>query len=114
MMSFRVTVTSHESYLGFFRTRWTKQRRHILLPHLVDESTQGHFGTTVCVYEHKIQTVVPQQGGIGVHLLHGDLNGRAQPQGAEGEGHVPGSLEANDQLVRLRPIGAHIDEGGSA
>ncbi|TNN84805.1 Long-chain-fatty-acid--CoA ligase 5 [Liparis tanakae] len=59
----------------------------------------------------KIQTVVAEEGGIVVHLLHGYLYGRAQPQGTEGQGHIPGSLEADDQP--LRPSGGVADDSGS-
>lgn len=106
------TVTSRESYLSFFGTRRTEQCGHVLLPHLVDESSEGDFRITVCVYVHKVQTVVPQQGRTGVHLLHGNLYGRTQPQGAEGQGHVPGSLEAYDQLAAVRATGAVTNNGG--
>lgn len=79
----------------------------------MDEFSQGLFGITVCVLVNKIQTVVPQEGGVVVHLLHGYLDGRAQPPGAEGEGHVPGSLEGNEQPVRLGPVAAVADDGSS-
>lgn len=93
------------SYLSFLGTGWTKERRQLLRPRLVDEHSQGNFGITVCIIVDKIQTVVAQEGGIGVHLLHSYLDGGAQPEGAEGEGHVPGSLEADHQLVGMRCIG---------
>lgn len=82
----------------------------------MDESSQGLFRITVSVLVHKIKTVVSQEGGIVVHLLHGYLNGRAQPQCTVREGHVPGSLEANQQLVIWRSIAAAVldDHGGSS
>lgn len=76
----------------------------------MDELSQGHFGIAACFLEHKIQAVVPQEGGVGVHLLHGYLYGRAQPLGTEGVGNVPGSLEANEQPVTLRPIAVLVVE----
>lgn len=100
----------HESYLGFFGTRRTKECRHILLPYLLDEPPQGHFGVAVRVCVHNIQSVVPQQGGIAVYLVHGDLNGRAQAQGTEGQGHVPGSLKSDGQLVALGPDAAVVGD----
>lgn len=92
------------SYLGLSWTRWTEECRHVFFPHLVDESSQGNFGITVCVHVHKVQTVVSQEGGIWIHLLHGYLHGRAQPQGAEGERNVPRNLEADEQPASLSPI----------